>query len=632
MKFFIMFVVALSSNAFSAIAQHEADNWYFGYYSGISFQNNSVIKAEGGQTRTVEGCASISDRYTGDLLFYTDGISVWNGKHQIVKNGKGLKGGGSSTQGALIIPNPANRIEYYIFTVAEEASKSLDLSYSVISFENDSGEIISKNNVILTSASEKLTGTIDCDGSGFWVVAHHTSKSIIYSYHIDKLGVNITPVISPYISDKSYFVRGYMKISPNREKLILTSTIYGGYLALFNFDAKSGKISNQMNIIDGEDTISVLGPYGVTFSPDNSKCYVTNYSNTIYQYEVNLPDATSIRNSKYILNGNYKYNAALQIGPNGKIYVAQGNESGSLGVISYPNLKGNACNYLANVVSLSGECHSGLPNFMDYIFNSTGPVYGPQIPCAPPIATAISDSDCVGSRLVFKDISKYAKRRFWSFPSGTPSTSTDSIVSVTYSKAGTYKVRLVAENDNGSDTTYTEAIIFPLPTANAGEDKNICQNEKIQLGDKPEVVNTYSWLPITDLDNPSIANPNASPKSTTQYILTVTSEHGCIAYDTVLVTVGNIVAKVSNDTTICSGSSVQLLASGGAKYTWTPSTGLSDSTIENPIATPTKKPPTKYSSPAAHAKIPHSSPSRSIHNPPPTPDKTKPSASAQAQK
>ncbi|MFN8362088.1 MAG: PKD domain-containing protein [Candidatus Kapaibacterium sp.] len=223
---------------------------------------------------------------------------------------------------------------------------------------------------------------------------------------------------------------------------------------------------------------------------------------------------------------------------------------------------------------------------MDYIFNEGGtPAFSP---CVLPRAIATSDSGCLGSTLVFTDGSTFGKRREWLFTGGTPATSTDSVVFVTYSTAGTYSVRLIVINDNGSDTTFTQAVVFPLPTANAGTDKTICLNSKAQIGDKPDIDNKYAWLPTTDLDNPSIANPNASPKSTTQYILTVTSEHGCIAYDTVLVTVGNIVAKVSNDTTICSGTSIQLLASGGAKYTWSPSTGLSDTTIENPTATPTK--------------------------------------------
>ncbi|MBN4051589.1 SBBP repeat-containing protein, partial [bacterium AH-315-M05] len=47
-----------------------------------------------------------------------------------------------------------------------------------------------------------------------------------------------------------------------------------------------------------------------------------------------------------------------------------------------------------------------------------------------------------------------------------------------------------------------------------------------------------------------------------------------------------VVATVSNDTAICNGDSVNLTASGGTKYLWSPGSTLSDSTIANPVATP----------------------------------------------
>ncbi len=42
----------------------------------------------------------------------------------------------------------------------------------------------------------------------------------------------------------------------------------------------------------------------------------------------------------------------------------------------------------------------------------------------------------------------------------------------------------------------------------------------------------------------------------------------------------------NDDVTLCSGSSVQLNTTGGSNYSWSPSSGLSNTTIPNPIATP----------------------------------------------
>ncbi|MHA1342163.1 MAG: hypothetical protein ACTSO2_19505, partial [Promethearchaeota archaeon] len=76
----------------------------------------------------MEGCATISDKF-GHLLFYTDGITVWNKNHRVMKNGEGLFGHVSSTQSAIIIPNPGKKNQYYIFTVdAEDSSNGLNYS------------------------------------------------------------------------------------------------------------------------------------------------------------------------------------------------------------------------------------------------------------------------------------------------------------------------------------------------------------------------------------------------------------------------------------------------------------------------------------------------------------------------
>ena len=81
--------------------QGEAANWYFGNQAGIQFNlaNGTVASIDDGVLSTREGCTSISDR-NGNLLFYTDGTTIWNRNHDIMINGTGLLGDDSSTQSA----------------------------------------------------------------------------------------------------------------------------------------------------------------------------------------------------------------------------------------------------------------------------------------------------------------------------------------------------------------------------------------------------------------------------------------------------------------------------------------------------------------------------------------------------
>lgn len=104
---------------------------------------------------------------------------------------------------------------------------------------------------------------------------------------------------------------------------------------------------------------------------------------------------------------------------------------------------------------------------------------------------------------------------------------------------------------------------------------------------------TYSWLPVTGLSNPSIANPIANPTVTTTYTVTVSNGPGCSGTGTVTVyTTDDKDVTVTADQSTCSGNPVQLSATGGVNYVWSPAQGLSCTTCANPLATPATT--TKY--------------------------------------
>ncbi len=129
------------------------------------------------------------------------------------------------------------------------------------------------------------------------------------------------------------------------------------------------------------------------------------------------------------------------------------------------------------------------------------------------------------------------------------------------------------------------------PIVNTNSDAIICEGTPVQLTTSGAAA--YLWSPATGLSNPSIANPIATPLTTTQYIVTGTTANNCTAKDTVLITVNpKPVVTITDDTTICQNASVQLLATGGTSYVWTPTGSLSNPAIANPVATPATS--TKY--------------------------------------
>ena len=131
------------------------------------------------------------------------------------------------------------------------------------------------------------------------------------------------------------------------------------------------------------------------------------------------------------------------------------------------------------------------------------------------------------------------------------------------------------------------------PTANAGTDGTItCSDTSVSIGSSAVSGFTYAWTPTTGLSNSTVAQPVATPTSTTTYSLVVTSASGCSsATDTVVVTVADDLPSpnAGSDATIdCNTTSVSIGASAvsGFTYAWTPTTGLSSSTAAQPTATP----------------------------------------------
>lgn len=129
---------------------------------------------------------------------------------------------------------------------------------------------------------------------------------------------------------------------------------------------------------------------------------------------------------------------------------------------------------------------------------------------------------------------------------------------------------------------------------NAGNNATIgCTQNVVQIGSAPIAGHTYSWSPTTALSNPTIANPMANPSVTTTYTLTETDANGNQLIDQVTVTVNNTppVSNAGPDVTkTCiqnpTGAVIGAAAAAGNTYAWSPTTGLSSSTVANPTANP----------------------------------------------
>jgi hypothetical protein len=118
-------------------------------------------------------------------------------------------------------------------------------------------------------------------------------------------------------------------------------------------------------------------------------------------------------------------------------------------------------------------------------------------------------------------------------------------------------------------------------------DGTICAGSSVQLSADAGITASYTWSPSTGLNSATVANPLASPAATTIY--TVIAVNGaCSATNTVQVSVTVLTFSAGSDVQVCAGGNVVLgsAASGNLNYSWSPTTGLSNANVAQPIASP----------------------------------------------
>jgi gliding motility-associated-like protein len=147
----------------------------------------------------------------------------------------------------------------------------------------------------------------------------------------------------------------------------------------------------------------------------------------------------------------------------------------------------------------------------------------------------------------------------------------------------TYQVRAFIGSCFADDEIIINTV--PYPIADAGAPQIVCFNKSAQLNGSHNG-NSFSWSPISYLDNPNILNPVASPPRTTAYIITSFDNKGCPkpGRDTVLITMlPRVRAYAGRDTVVVVGQPLQFNGTGGLNYSWSPATGLSSTIINNPV-------------------------------------------------
>ncbi|MCX6275516.1 MAG: T9SS type A sorting domain-containing protein [Bacteroidetes bacterium] len=457
--YFIIFLVSLFAEQ-KAIAQKEGNIWCFGAGAGIDFNSGSPVFFPGVAMNQWEGVSSIANA-NGQLLFYSDGITVWNRNHVVMPNGSGLTGGSSSTQSALIVKQPGANPNYYLFSAPEQFSGN-PLNYSVIdtTLQGGLGDVTLKNISLHPVCDERVSACLHSNGTDVWILSTTNYGDTIVAYLLSSSGMSTVPVVSynglTHTAGGNNQI-GYLKTSPSGDHLAIAYCDALGPYELYDFDIATGQAGNPLVL----DSSLYANAYGVEFSPDGTRLYGASHGAgyLVFQFDLTAGSPAAIKSSATLVaTASHGYAAALQLAPDGKIYLSQWT-SNVLGRFDNPNGLGLASSYDDNAFTLpSGTTNGGLPNLLGGIFFQSAPI---AIFSAP-------NHICPGTCTSFNNLSINATSFLWTFTGANPTTSTDvNPTNICYNTPGTYPVSLIATNANGSDTitlnNYITVYAYPAP-------------------------------------------------------------------------------------------------------------------------------------------------------------------------
>lgn len=488
---------------------HEADVWVFGTKARIMFNVEPPANNPTSNSYSLpNGSASISDA-AGNLLMFSNGLQVWNRGGYEMPNGNGLKGNNFATQSSLFVPHPGNNKQYFLFTVDMYIPPLFTdgINYNIIDFSSDNnGQVISKNNLLLTENAQKITATLHENGKEYWVITHgfgSNKGNAFYSYLVSDTGLVTTPVVSNIGTThqgNENNAGGYMKTSPDGSKIALLIPQIG-VAEIFDFNKETGKITNVKSSGPG----AFIFPFGLEFSPNGSKLYIStsplgNGTNFLYQLDLEASDPFA---SPYVVH-QFEVNdfgpadslmGAIQLATDGKIYLSKFRRGvlgkKNLGVVYNPDRPQLACNYnslnyvLNGGFSLSGsESLIGLPNFVTSFLDIPHFTYYDQ---------------CYNDTTLFNITNKAnIDDATWQFNNNDGELIYNDPLNPGYvfSDPGDYNVEL-SESFDGNSYSFTEQVrIHSLPIVDLGQGADtvyILPNSSIQLdaGD----YDSYYWQP-----------------------------------------------------------------------------------------------------------------------------------------
>ncbi|MDW3193318.1 MAG: PKD domain-containing protein [Cytophagales bacterium] len=488
------------------------------------------------------GSAVISDQFNGNLLFYTDGVQVFDQSHQLVAGYSALNGDSSLNQPAVVVPNPSSRDLYYIFTNPSNGGANeiqfTEIDASIQGNSTDGrfpfGAMTSVNQSTgLTNPSEGII-IIEAGNNGneYWLITQDRTTFDFRVTAINSTGIDSTQTFTVTSPAYPNVEVAHFAYNADSAWLAIAPKTANRNVAILDFDAATGELAfNQQILRTGVDDGQGESIYDVEWSNSGRKLYFSRFGSAgldanVYQY-----DFDSLVLSPLFANPIFR-SYGLKRGLDDHILHLYQDTPGS----AYNLGRFTRADSLADSVVYENIVLE--PDFQGRQFPAFAP---PFFPGFNSVAFTQFDNCENLSTKFYPMVDPVPHNYFWDFGDGSGSRNPAPVH--TYDAAGGYMVTLAVElNGRFSVATQFVEVLANMEEAMIGQDTTICIDEILTLPtpsgmDLPQGQIVWSTGETTE---------TIEVDTTGTYWVEVTLPNGCTTFDAITVTEYGIQRQLSN--------------------------------------------------------------------------------------
>ena len=381
----ILLLFLLTSGLVSA-QNFSGHNWYFGDSNqGIRFNratHSAALTSNKANPFGMGGSAVATDPLNGNLLFYTDGVTVYDATHTAMPNGNGLTANSAGNQTVVVAKVPGTATQFYVFTNTASGITGGAVSYSIVdmaAFGNAAfptpatGDVTTKNNILagLPNRSEAMLVVQHSNKRDFWLITHENG---VPNYSVTLFDNTATiPVSTVNVTLGLVNVAHNFSRHPGTGRIAVSPFEGNRDVEVIHFDPASGSLTYSQRILNSAVS-STVNPavYDTEWSNNGRYLYISRYGEGAIKADVLQSDlltpATTLASVLPQPNTIFQ-SYGLQMAPDSAIYHLYQAASGG------PFLLGtlNNTDTVASEVLYDPSAFSANPDFNGRQFPSFAP-------------------------------------------------------------------------------------------------------------------------------------------------------------------------------------------------------------------------------------------------------------------